>query len=106
MTFKILTDDSRKVIARSNVRTALDESTQNKRVDPLQLEDIYTAPDPESPVIYDRYNDDLCASEDGEDASADFSCDSSDETDQPNDTITDSSRVYRRRSKRLDAKEW
>ena len=34
MTYMILTDDINKIIHRSNVRTALDSTTQNKRVDP------------------------------------------------------------------------
>jgi hypothetical protein len=34
MTYMILTDDTQKIIHRSNVRTALDPTTQNKRVDP------------------------------------------------------------------------
>ena len=35
LTFKILTDDTRKVIHRSNIRTALDPTTQNLRENPL-----------------------------------------------------------------------
>jgi hypothetical protein len=34
MTYMILTDDTQKIIHRSNVRSALDPLTQNKRVDP------------------------------------------------------------------------
>jgi hypothetical protein len=34
MTYMILTDDTNKIIHRSNVRTALDPTTSNKRVDP------------------------------------------------------------------------
>lgn len=90
MTFKILTDDTRKGIARSNVQTTLDESMQNKQVDPLQLKDIFSGPEFESSVIYNHYNDHFCASLDGEGAfSCDFSGNSSDEKDLPNNTITD-----------------
>ena len=35
MTFKILTDDTRRVICRSNIRSALDNKSKNLRVDPL-----------------------------------------------------------------------
>jgi hypothetical protein len=38
MTFKILTDDTRKIIFRSNVRSALDPTTKNRRLDPLDGE--------------------------------------------------------------------
>ena len=40
MTYKILTDDTRKIIYRSNVRSALTKEDQNKRVDLLGGEDI------------------------------------------------------------------
>jgi hypothetical protein len=35
MTFKILTDDTKKVIFRSNARSALDPKAKNLRLDPL-----------------------------------------------------------------------
>ena len=38
MTYKILTDDTRKVIYRSNVRSALDPSARNRRIDLLNGE--------------------------------------------------------------------
>ena len=40
MTYKILTDDTQKIIYRSNVRSALSSTDRNKRVDPLRGEDI------------------------------------------------------------------
>ena len=39
MTFKILTDDTRKVIARSHVRSALNPNERNLRLDPLNGDD-------------------------------------------------------------------
>ena len=35
MTYKILTDDTKKIIYRSNIRSALDPMTRNLRLDPL-----------------------------------------------------------------------
>ena len=35
MTFKILTDDTRKIIYRSNIRSAVDSKTRNLRLDPV-----------------------------------------------------------------------
>ena len=69
MTFMILTNDTRKVISRSGVQTALDDTSRNKRLDPLSLDDVFTGPDPDNPVIYNRYNDKFVA-EDGEDDSS------------------------------------
>ena len=40
MTFKVLTDDTRKVIYRSNVRSARDPKALNLRMDPLGGEDV------------------------------------------------------------------
>ena len=40
MTYKILTDDTYKIIYRSDVRSALDPSTRNKRIDFLSGEDV------------------------------------------------------------------
>jgi hypothetical protein len=45
MTYMILTDDTQKIVHRSNVRTALDPTSQNKRVDPPSGED-YQPPSP------------------------------------------------------------
>ena len=39
MTYKILTDDTRCVICRSNVRSALDSAARNLRMDPISGED-------------------------------------------------------------------
>ena len=39
MTFKILTDDTQKVIYRHRIRTATDPQTRNLRLDPLNNED-------------------------------------------------------------------
>jgi len=38
MTFKILTDDTKRVIYRSNIRSAADPDTKNKRLDPLNAD--------------------------------------------------------------------
>src|SRR5687768_1440718 len=35
MTYKILMDDTQKVISRSNIRSALDPTAPNQRLDPL-----------------------------------------------------------------------
>ena len=53
MTFKILTDDTQKIIYRSNVRSALDPSAPNLRMDLLDGEEIpqiikSRQPDPDS----------------------------------------------------------
>jgi hypothetical protein len=42
MTFKILTDDTLKVIHRSNVRSALNLHAKNLRLDPLEPGDVAT----------------------------------------------------------------
>jgi hypothetical protein len=42
MTFKILMDDTLKVIHRSNVRSALNLHTKNLRLDPLEPGDVAT----------------------------------------------------------------
>jgi hypothetical protein len=42
MTFKILTDDTLKVIHRSNVRLALNPHAKNLRLDPLEPGDVAT----------------------------------------------------------------
>ena len=50
MTFKILTDDTRKIIYRSNIRSALDPKSRNLRMDPLNDDPIL------DPVIKSRQN--------------------------------------------------
>jgi hypothetical protein len=44
MTYMILTDDTQKIIHRSNVRTALDPLSPNKQVDPPSGEDYQPPP--------------------------------------------------------------
>jgi hypothetical protein len=56
MTFKILTDDTQKVIHRSNVRSALNPDEKNLRLDPLSSSDIV------APVIKSRHD----SADDGE----------------------------------------
>jgi hypothetical protein len=50
MTFKILTDDTLKVIHRSNVRSALNPHAKNLRLDPLEPGDFAT------PIIKSRHD--------------------------------------------------
>jgi hypothetical protein len=50
MTFKILTDNTLKVIHRSNVRSALNPYTKNLRLDPLEPGDIAT------PIVKSRHD--------------------------------------------------
>jgi hypothetical protein len=50
MTFKILTDDTLKVIHRSNVRSALNPHDKNLQLDPLEPGDIAT------PIIKSRHD--------------------------------------------------
>jgi hypothetical protein len=50
MTFKILTDDTRKIIYRSNIRSALDPKSRNLRMDPLNDEL------PVTPIIKSRHD--------------------------------------------------
>ena len=40
MTYKILTDETQKVINRSSVRSALDPLHKNKRVDPISMDEV------------------------------------------------------------------
>jgi hypothetical protein len=50
MTFKILTDDTRKIIYRSNIRSALDPKSRNLRMDPLNDDPIL------DPIIKSRHD--------------------------------------------------
>ena len=63
MTFRILTDDTKKIICQSSVRSAIKAGTRNRRLENLDLTDILQVPDPENPVIYERSNPET---EDGE----------------------------------------
>jgi hypothetical protein len=56
MTFKILMDDTLKVIHRSNVRSALNLHAKNLRLDPLEPGDIAT------PIVKSRHD----SADDGE----------------------------------------
>jgi hypothetical protein len=56
MTFKILTDDTLKVIHRSNVRSALNPHAKNLRLDPLEPGNIAT------PIVKSRHD----SADDGE----------------------------------------
>ena len=58
MTFKILTDDTRKIIYRSNIRSALDPDSQNLRMEPLNDDLVLT------PIIKSRRDSDAIASPD------------------------------------------
>jgi hypothetical protein len=40
MTFKVLTDDTQKVICRSNIRSALSSTAPNLRLDPIDRESL------------------------------------------------------------------
>jgi hypothetical protein len=57
MTFKILTDDTLKVIHRSNVRLALNPHAKNLQLDPLEPGDVAT------PIVKSRHDS---ANNDGE----------------------------------------
>jgi hypothetical protein len=50
MTFKILTEDTLKVIHRSNVRLALNPHAKNLRLDPLDPGDVAT------PIVKSRHD--------------------------------------------------
>jgi hypothetical protein len=50
MTFKILTDDTRKIIYRSNIQSALDPQSHNLRLDPLNDDDSV------KPIIKSRHD--------------------------------------------------
>jgi len=39
MTFKILTDDTLRVIHRSDIRTAADQASKNKHINPLNIDE-------------------------------------------------------------------
>ena len=54
MTFQILTDDTKRIICRSSVRSAIKAGTHNRRLENLDLNDIYQVPDPSNPVIYEK----------------------------------------------------
>jgi hypothetical protein len=56
MTFKILTDDTLKVIHRSNVRSALNPHAKNLRLDPLEPGDVAM------PIVKSRHD----SADDGE----------------------------------------
>jgi len=56
MTFKVLTDDTLKVIHRSNVRSALNPHDKNLRLDPLEPGDVAT------PIVKSRHD----SADDGE----------------------------------------
>jgi hypothetical protein len=56
MTFKILTDDTLKVIHQSNVRLALNPHAKNLRLDPLVPGDVAT------PIVKSRHD----SADDGE----------------------------------------
>jgi hypothetical protein len=56
MTFKTLTDDTLKVIHRSNVRSALNPHAKNLQLDPLEPSNIAT------PIIKSRHD----SADDGE----------------------------------------
>jgi hypothetical protein len=56
MTFKILTDDTLKVIHRSNVRLALNPHAKNLQLDPLEPGDVAT------PIVKSRHD----SADDGE----------------------------------------
>jgi hypothetical protein len=40
MTFKVLMDDTQQIICRSNLRSALDSSSSNLRLDPINGESL------------------------------------------------------------------
>lgn len=46
MTFKILTDNTCKVILKSNVQSTLDETARNKELDASKIKDIFSGPGP------------------------------------------------------------
>ena len=50
MTFKVLTDDTKKIIYHSNIRLALDPKSRNLRLDPLN-DDEYI-----KPIIQSRHD--------------------------------------------------
>ena len=103
MTFCILADDSSCIINRSNINTALDNASCNKALEDIDIADIWSGPEPENPIIYDRYNDDI-ASEDGEQQ---FTFDNYTEAVSDSDDIgplTGTSQTYRRMSPRLAEK--
>ena len=102
MTFRILTDDSSCIINRSNVRTALDNASRNKALEDLDLADIWSGPEPEDPIIYNRYNDDI-ASDDGEKNKFDDYTEAVSDSDDTG-PLTGTSRTYRRMSPRLAEK--
>jgi hypothetical protein len=62
MTFKVLTDDTRKVIYRSEVRSAMDEKSHNLRLDPIKLEQDEEEQDEEDqkgPLVFVKTRSDM-----------------------------------------------
>ena len=56
MTFRILTDDIKKIVCQSSVRSAIKAGTCNHRLENLDLPNIFQVQDPENAVIYEQPN--------------------------------------------------